>query len=332
MTSPAFHLEGGAEGIFTATEELRSLSLPALLAWHGFDPKPEGASFRAKTDRHNIVTTGNLWYDNKAGMGGAGALDLQMHLSGEDFPAACQTLGNQFLLSPSRQQGIAFPSGKPTPSERIPFPELMAKYAVRDDANWPMARAYLLEERGIEPSIVEELHAAGSIYANDHLPNPALVFLHRSDAGKVVGATLRDTRHQSSFRPTLGNKLTGWFAVGNIQEAHSIIAVESPIDALSYHTLYAGKNEQIAVVSCSGSFVPEELMHQAWNRRQRFVVALDNDSAGERGWQKAWDTTADWNGFKIESDIPRLKDWNAELMAMRRLKQKPELKHSLFHA
>ena len=72
-------------------------------------------------------------------------------------------------------------------------------YAVRDDSNWPIARAYLVEQRKISPPLVDELHGRGSIYANDHRPNPSLVFLHRDQHGKVRGATLRDTRHQSAF-------------------------------------------------------------------------------------------------------------------------------------
>ncbi len=191
----------------------------------------------------------------------------------------------------------------------------MAKYAVRDDGNWPVARAYLVETRKLEPALVDELHAVGSIYANDHRPNPGLVFLHRTDCGKVVGATLRDTRHESAFRPCLGNKLSAWFSVGNIREAHSIVAVESPIEALSYHALFASRNDQLAVVSCSGSTVPDELMWQSYERRQRFVVALNNDAAGELGWQKAWDSTVDWTGFKISSDCPPRNDWNADLVA-----------------
>jgi hypothetical protein len=313
MNAPAFKMEGGGDGVSTLTDELRAISLPALLVWHGLDPKPEGVSFRAKTDRHNLVVTGNRWFDNKTGTGGAGAIDLQMHLTGQEFSAACQTLANQFRPVIAVSSGIAFPPGKP--SERLPFPQHMAKYAVRDDGNWPVARAYLVETRKIEPAIVDELHAGGSIYANDHRPNPGLVFLHRTDCGKVVGATLRDTRHESAFRPTLGNKLSAWFAVGDIREAHSVVAVESPIDALSYHSLFVGRNDRLAVVSCSGSTVPDELMFQAYNRRQPFVVALDNDAAGERGWQKAWDDTADWTGFKISSECPRLKDWNADLTA-----------------
>ena len=266
--------------------QVRGTSLWELLRWHGFEIKQEGVSFRARSDSHSIVVTGSKWFDNKVGGGGAGAIDLQIHLTGEDFPAACQTLTHQFRSIAFAGQGVAFPSGKSAESERLPFPELMARYAVRDDSNWPVARAYLVETRRIEPAIVDELHAVGSIYANDHCPNPSLVFLHRTDCGKVVGATLRDTRHESAFRPTLGNKLSAWFAIGNVREAYSVIAVESPIDALSYYTLFAGRNDPLAVVSCSGSTIPDELMWQTYDRRQRFVVALDNDTAGERGWQE----------------------------------------------
>ncbi|MDD5198360.1 MAG: toprim domain-containing protein [Terrimicrobiaceae bacterium] len=335
MNSLPLHGEHGGGVTPTLADQLRAISLPALLAWHGLAPRPEGASFRAKSDHHNLVVTGNRWFDNRTGTGGAGAIDLQMHLTGEDFSAASRTLADQFRPAAICRQGIIFPSASAnkSDSERLPFPQLMAKYAVKDDGNWSIARAYLVEMRGIEPAIVDELHAVGSIFANDHRPNPSLVFLHRTDCGKVLGATLRETRQDSAFRPCLGNKLTAWFAVGSVRDAHAVAAVESPIDALSYYCLYAGRTDRLAVVSCSGSTVPAELMVQTYDRRQSFVVALDNDAAGERGWKKAWDETADWSGFKITSDRPLRKDWNADLLAVRppgKQRQRPQ--HSLFHA
>jgi hypothetical protein len=121
----------------------------------------------------------------------------------------------------------------------------------------------------------------------------------------VRAATLRDTRHQSVFRPCLGNKLTAWFVVGNLAKAERIVAVESPIDALSYYSLFAGRCDALAAVSCAGSVVPYELMFQAYDRRQSFVVAFDNDAAGERGWSKAWDDTVDWAGFRLSSECPK---------------------------
>jgi hypothetical protein len=299
-----------------AADHVRSIPLGELLNWHGFKITKEGASFRARSKHHNIVVTGNRWFDNKAGVGGAGAIDLQMHLCGGDFQTTCHVLAEGFRPTGA---GLAFPPGKNPADRRKPFEELAAQYAVPSTANWSIARDYLVETRKVDPVIVDELHECGSIYANNHLPNPGIVFLHRSAHGKVEGATLRDTRHESSFRPCLGNKLSAWFSIGDLAKAETVVAVESPIEALSYHTLFAGRNDPLAIVSCSGSFVPEELMFQAYDRRQSFVVALNNDDAGEFGWQKAWDGTTDWTGFKISSACPRLKDWNADLMSSQRI-------------
>jgi hypothetical protein len=77
-------------------DHVRDISLRELLCWHGFEIKAEGIIFRARNDRYNIVATGDLWFDNKAGLGGLGAVDLQIHLTGEDFAAACETLSRDF--------------------------------------------------------------------------------------------------------------------------------------------------------------------------------------------------------------------------------------------
>ncbi len=303
-----------------ATEQIaaqvRGIPLGELLNWHGFKITKEGVSIRARSKHHNIVVTGNKWFDNKSGVGGAGAIDLQMHLCGGDFQTACHVLAEGFRPTGG---GLAFPPGKNLEDRRRPFEELAAQYAVPSTGNWPAARDYLVETRKIDPSLVDDLHGRGSIYANNHRPNPGIVFLHRSQHGNVEGATLRDTRHESSFRPCLGNKHSAWFSVGNLAEAQTVVAVESPIEALSYHSLFAGRNDPLAIVSCSGSFVPEELMFQAYDRRQSFVVALNNDDAGEFGWQKAWDSTTDWTGFKISSACPQRNDWNADLVASQRV-------------
>ena len=309
--------------------QLRDISLRELLRWHGFENRPEGVTCRAKNDRYNIVVTGNRWFDNKAGVGGGGAIDLQMHLTKEDFAAACQTLVRDFRGPSIGEIRLSFPIERHIPSqqERRPFHELAARYAVPNEANWRIARDYLVETRGIDPAIVDDLHAVGTIFANDHRPNPSIVFLHRTQHGKVEGATLRDTRYQSSFRPCLGNKLTAWFTVGHLDKAEIVIAVESPIDALSYRTIHACRGDAWAVVSCAGATVPDQLMRLVYERRQRFVVALDNDPAGERGWRKAWDETVDWSGFKISSACPKHKDWSDDLMSLQLARRKA--KHSL---
>ncbi len=299
-------------------DQVRGIPLRDVLRHCGFEVRAEGTTLRAKDAHHNIVVTGSRWFDNKAGVGGGGAIDLVIHVAKVDFPAACRSLADEFLSFAAGQTALSLPRSRqesPHP-EKKSFEELAALYAVREDSNWPIARAYLVEKRKIPAPLVDELHGRGSIYANDHRPNPSLVFLHRDQHGKVRGATLRDTKHQSTFRPCLGNKLTAWFAVGDLAKADRIVAVESPIDALSYHSLFGCRSESLAVVSCAGATVSRELMLRAYDGRKVFVVALDNDPAGERGRQKAQKETLDWAGFKLSSDCPKRKDWNDDLIAL----------------
>ena len=63
-------------------DQVRSIPLREVLELYGFEAKPEGTTFRAKTERHNIVVTGSRWFDNKANVGGGGAIDLVMHIAG----------------------------------------------------------------------------------------------------------------------------------------------------------------------------------------------------------------------------------------------------------
>ena len=176
---------------------------------------------------------------------------------------------------------------------------------MRDDSNWPVAHAYLVEQRKISPPLVDEMHGRGSLYANDHRPNPSLVFLHRDRHGKVRGATLRDTRHRSVFRPCLGNKLTAWFVVGDLAGADRVAAVESPIDALSYYSLFGCRGGSLAVVSCAGASVPRELMLRALDRGQAFVVALDRDPAGQRGRAKSTRRNGGLGGLQALFRLPK---------------------------
>lgn len=185
------------------------------------------------------------------------------------------------------------------------------QYIVRDDSRWPLARAYLVEKRMIAPQMVDSLHEEGLIYADAGQPEPNLIFLHRNAARKVLGASICRISNDSTPILYEGGINTAWFYIGDLANAPTIAAVESPIDALSLYSLKGDSN--ISIVSCAGAAVPDGLMLHAYDRKQSLVVAFNNTSAGEYGWQRAWDDTADWTGFKISSDCPTQKDWNSEL-------------------
>ena len=101
-----------------ATDQVRGIPLGELLDWHGFKITKEGASIRARSEHHNIVVTGNKWFDNKAGTGGAGAIDLQMHLCGGDFQTTCHVLAEGFRPTGA---GLVFPPNKNPASTRRPL-------------------------------------------------------------------------------------------------------------------------------------------------------------------------------------------------------------------
>jgi len=186
------------------------------------------------------------------------------------------------------------------------------QYIVRDDSRWSLARAYLVGKRMIAPQMVDSLHEAGLVYADAGQPEPNLIFLHRNAASKVLGASICRISNDSTPILYEGGINTAWFYIGDLASAPTIAVVESPIDALSLYCLKGSPN--IAVVSCAGGIVPDGLMCHAYDRKQSFIVAFNNTATGERAWQKAWDDTVDWLGFKITSDCPTFKDWNADLI------------------
>jgi hypothetical protein len=76
------------------------------------------------------------------------------------------------------------------------------------------------------------------------------IFASRPD-GEVRGATLRDTKHRSAFRPPLGSKLTAWFAISNLAKAKRVVA-GSLLSTLSYYSFFWLPDDSLAVVSYAG--------------------------------------------------------------------------------
>ena len=91
-------------------DQVRNIPLREVLDLYGFEAKREGTTLRAKSDLYNIVVTGSMWFDNKAGVGGAGAIDLVIHLARVDFSGACRSLADEFLPLAAGQTALSFPT------------------------------------------------------------------------------------------------------------------------------------------------------------------------------------------------------------------------------
>ena len=105
-------------------DQVRGIPLRNVLEHYGFEVKREGTTLRARGAHHNIVVTGNRWFDNKAGIGGGGAIDLVIHLTKVDFSAACRSLADAFLPVATRQTALSFPKSwreSPHPKRKSQF-------------------------------------------------------------------------------------------------------------------------------------------------------------------------------------------------------------------
>ncbi len=289
--------------------QVRGIPLTEVMQAYGIPLQREGCSWRAKTDQHNIVLRGERWFDNASRVGGGGAIDLVKHLTGASFAGAVKSLAERFITHASfHPEELVRSFSKPVSEEkRESFESLMDRLGKRDDSQWEIARRYLIEKRSLDFQLIDQLHDEGKIYANDHRPNPSVVFLHTDTIGNVQGATLRDTKHQSSFRPSLGNKKNAWFMVGNLLQAQSIVITEAPIDALSYWCLNRARHS-FAAISVSGTHVSDELLRYAQAHEKRVVLAFDNDRTGELAAERL---LGSYERFCRQR--PNLKDWNEDL-------------------
>jgi hypothetical protein len=314
-------------------DHVRILPLSSLLEREGLHSQRQGNSTLWKSEKHAINVTGLKWFDHKAGKGGHGAIDLLMHLRACPFEQAVPILAQDITMPISSSETVPqrdeeeLSSPEHRSSERHTFDELRELYAQVDPDRWPAARSYLTQVRHLPPELIDRLHRHDDIYANDL---GGVVFLHRTVCGNVAGATIRSLSPDSKFRQCLGSKSSAWFTVGRMETASRVVIVESPIDALSWVALGQATLHD-AVVSVSGSHVPELLIRYAEHTRKRLAFALDHDAAGKEGTHRAYETHLNvcQDLQKAESDpfrpytgipeclLPKGKDWNEDLLALR---------------
>lgn len=176
------------------------------------------------------------------------------------------------------------------------------------EPHWPAARRYLLETRFINPLLVEQGHRSGLIYA----PFADTVgFYHRDPSGYLAGAT--HWYMSKEFARRLGECRKAWFTVGDLHRAEQVIAVQSPLDALSFATLRPAS--AVAVVSVAGETIPTPLLDFARTNRKHLICGLDNLEIDDFAHRQALRETTTWPGFQIGQVSPKNADWSQDLLS-----------------
>jgi len=248
-----------------------------------------------------------------------GAIDLVRYVKGYDFKRAVDYLNDRHYSG----HAVETPAAEPTPyvqSEGKGAFTLPQEHAER----WPDIRAYLVDQRGIPGSLVDEAHARGDVYATLHQGYPNAVFVRRDDEGQAIGAYMRGTRGRFYGMAKDSDKEAGYFSVAygtpNRLDKPSLVIVESPIDALSYAALKSTGHAYGRIISTDGyGPLPTEAIDETLQAGGTVRGAFDNDGPAGGGstlWHDMTDaypqeTSGDYTSIMRET--PKAKDWNEDL-------------------
>lgn len=307
-------------------DQMRDIPLDAVMERLGFgDPKREGSSLVWRTGEHVVVVDGVKWYDHKASRGGGKAIDLVMHVMACPFGDAVGWLAGQWSSS---DVAAAIRSGASSGVATVPrksFPDLWSYYARPNAEATQHVRQYLSDRRAMSPRIVDKAIADGLVHGSCQICRDGSrriwsVFRHIDASGQTLGASLRSVDDIEGGKRTLGDKLNCFFSFGQpFGAAHHVALVESPIDAMSYVSLYP----RARAVSVAGASIPPSVVQILSKCTGPIGLALDGDAAGQNGCSRftRWlATEAPALTHRVQRLTPNLgnevyKDWNEMLVS-----------------
>ncbi|KGL43608.1 toprim domain-containing protein [Listeria newyorkensis] len=183
---------------------------------------------------------------------------------------------------------------KREPSTFVQKPKEPFRYFYKHDANTQAVEAYLCQERGVSPTIVQALIEKGLIRQSTYKGDKDCLFVW-GKTGKRVGVTIQGTqRNEDEYGKRGTKKLVGRNSEANygfnvsLGIPKSLYFFESPVDLLSYWTLQEASLKDCRLIAMTG--VHEKTV---WNMidhtyKSRGVMPtsiyfpVDNDRAGQR--------------------------------------------------
>ena len=287
-------------------DRARSLPLWPVLEAAGWDRDPKDADQWVGSGSR-ISVKGEQFYDHQRGKGGGGAIDLAMHLTGCGFRDTMAWLSSELGENSQAHVSKDLMAEAKRVEEKPPAPFELPE---QDEAMWPAARHYLVEQRRLPGWMVDQLRTARKI-----IPvGKNVLFAMTTLAREIVGAELRGVvgvRWRGTHGRSSRNRGAFRIARGPRSGPVDVYVVESAIDAMSLYELTPPHPERREVfVSTAGArgFAPW-LSELLGTERHRLFVAYDGDEAGERA---AVEMMSEYP--KAQRWKARKEDWNADLV------------------
>lgn len=280
--------------------ELKRISLIAVLQHLGYEPKKESDSFyRVKTQDKNIVINvdRNTFSENKTSTNGYGAISMLMDVFDYDFRDAIDTLSTKF--SPEQIASVAScDKGLSKSIAKYGIEKSLSVIPEKKDKNTEKVVDYLTKKRHIDKDIVDSLVNIGMLYADS---KNNCVFT--SEDKKF--AFIRGTQEDKRFVANRGQMDFIRYGKGN--QSNNIYLFESVIDCLSYMTL--NKNAEGMFVSINGSAMINRVHELGLDNYKNVVCCFDNDEQGKKFDEKIKEQTIS----NVVVDKPKYKDFNDDL-------------------
>ncbi|MER2527438.1 MAG: toprim domain-containing protein [Candidatus Competibacter denitrificans] len=258
------------------------------------------------------------FYDHSSGSGGD-CIDLVKYVLGLGTADAIRWLRDQY--------GIPAPQSALEPSRPATLVEHIAAQSLQDTAP---AAAYL-QTRGILPSVIARAIAAKAVGFNHWTSpskppgsyghgGPATAFLVRTfNPGSLVAVDLR--YHDPALNG--GQKTSGqgekkghpWTSyLKSVQRAHTVVMVESPINALSAESAFEAREWQgWAAVALRGINNAESIDIRPYQGK-RVILCLDNDAPDAKGHrpglEAAWTLHTRLTAQRIAAHFVDQAEWD----------------------
>lgn len=297
------------------------VDLVRFLSARGERFKKAGREYRL--EKHDSVTIcDNKWYRHSRGKGGW-PIDFMMEFYGLSFPDAVKELldgeeamdGLQTSLSEKRAVPYVEDGGlavaDPIPTKKLVLPKI--------GGNQDYIMEYLVDQRKLDKDIVREFIKRGDIYQEkDH---QRVVFVGRDTEGNPRYASWRNAGAEQLRGDVSGSqKEYGFKSVAFWDEdkqrkrlARKLYVFESPIDLLSFITLYPKYWHENHYLSLGG--VSTKALKTFLSERsdgEQIILCLDNDKAGHEACAKLFDVIP--SRYAVNQLVPSRKDWNEVLV------------------
>lgn len=283
-----------------------------LTRHYGFSIKKIGDSYRCKEhDSLLIRANEQTWYWNSKCIGGFGVIDFVMKYENKSYAEALET-----VINPSHKEQTQY---KPAPKKASNQRKKIFELPPKAEGMFKRAYAYLTVSRCISPDIVKILMHKQYIY-EDKRSN--CVFVGKNKNCTPVYGLIRSTNTNRKFRMDVqgSDKENSFYLKG--RNLHKVYVFESPIDLLSHATLAnmkSGNNgEWINATRLSlGGNNDVALAHfvREYPEIEEICFCVDNDKGGERAIESYAQKYKDM-GYIVTREIPKLKDFNDDLVNM----------------